>query len=167
MFSSQAAVKAILMRRSGRSAKTTSPVFRVTCRVNPADLDRLYATARERESQKGRIDILLANPGIWEFAPMSKSPKPTLTKNSSSTSKGFCSVSKMPFPCFRSAEGFGSLSASVASSMGLETLTVYSTSRAAVRSFARTWTVGLKKHRIRADAVSPPTDRPTDPSPLP
>ena len=59
---------------------------------NLADLDRLYATVKE---QKGRIDILFANAGIGEFASTGGNlPKPTLTKHSALTSKGFCSGAK-------------------------------------------------------------------------
>ena len=65
---------------------------------NLADLDRLYATVKE---QKGRIDILFANAGIGNWHHWGKSPKPTLTKYSASTRRGFCSVSKKRFRCFR------------------------------------------------------------------
>ena len=66
MFSSQVAAKASLTRQLNRSAKTN--VTGVQGDVsNLADLDRLYATVRE---QKGRIDILFANAGIAEFAPL-------------------------------------------------------------------------------------------------
>jgi NAD(P)-dependent dehydrogenase (short-subunit alcohol dehydrogenase family) len=58
-------------------------------------------------------------------------------------------------------EGVIILNASVASSMGLETSTVYSATKAAVRSFARTWTVDLKQRKIRVNVISPgPIDTP-------
>jgi NAD(P)-dependent dehydrogenase (short-subunit alcohol dehydrogenase family) len=68
---------------------------------NLADLDRLYAAVKE---QKDRIDILFANAGVGEFAPLGKFPKRTSTKRSASTSKGFCSLCKKLFRCFRTAE---------------------------------------------------------------
>jgi NAD(P)-dependent dehydrogenase (short-subunit alcohol dehydrogenase family) len=68
---------------------------------NLADLDKLYAAVKE---QKGRIDILFANAGVGEFAPLGKFPKRTSTKRSASTSKGFCSLCKKLFRCFRTAE---------------------------------------------------------------
>lgn len=68
---------------------------------NLSDLDRLYATVKE---QKGYIDILFANAGIGEFAPLGKLPRHTLTKPLASTSKGFYSVFKKRFLCFRMAE---------------------------------------------------------------
>jgi NAD(P)-dependent dehydrogenase (short-subunit alcohol dehydrogenase family) len=70
-------------------------------------------------------------------------------------------VFKNHFPCFRTVEGVIILNASVASSMGLETSTVYSATKAAVRSFARTWTVDLKQRKIRVNVISPgPIDTP-------
>jgi NAD(P)-dependent dehydrogenase (short-subunit alcohol dehydrogenase family) len=63
------------------------------------DLDSLYA--RVKEEQKGRIDALFANAGIGNWHHWGKSPKPTLTKYSASTPRGFCSVSKKRFRCFR------------------------------------------------------------------
>ena len=53
------------------------------------------------------------------------------------------------------------LNASIAASKGMEALSVYSATKAAVRSFARTWTVDLKHRKIRVNAVSPgPIDTP-------
>ena len=65
---------------------------------NLADLDRLYATVKE---QKGHIDILFANAGIGEFAPLGEISEATLIKYSASTSKGFYSACKKRFHCFR------------------------------------------------------------------
>ena len=51
--------------------------------------------------------------------------------------------------------------ASINASKGLPTNSVYAATKAAVRSFARTWTTDLKERRIRVNAVSPgPTDTP-------
>ena len=53
------------------------------------------------------------------------------------------------------------MNASIAASKGMEALSVYSATKAAVRSFARTWTVDLKHRKIRVNAVSPgPIDTP-------
>ena len=87
----------------------------------------------------------------------------TLTKSLASTFKVvFRSASKRPFPCFRMGEVVDRpWNASVASSKGFGMSTVYSATKAAVRSFARTWTVDLKQRRIRVNAISPgPIDTP-------
>jgi NAD(P)-dependent dehydrogenase (short-subunit alcohol dehydrogenase family) len=53
------------------------------------------------------------------------------------------------------------LNASIAASKGVESFSVYSATKAAIRSFARTWTVDLKQRKIRVNAVSPgPIDTP-------
>ncbi len=123
------------------------------------DLDRLYATVKE---QKGRIDILFANAGIGEFAPLGEISEAHFDKTFGVNVKGLLFSVQKALPLFGDGGG-GSiiLNASVASSMGLDTSTVYSATKAAVRSFARTWTVDLKQRKIRVNAISPgPIDTP-------
>jgi NAD(P)-dependent dehydrogenase (short-subunit alcohol dehydrogenase family) len=124
-----------------------------------ADLDRLYAAVRE---QKGRIDILFANAGIGDFAPLGEITEAHFDKVFSVNVKGLLFSVQKALPLFQEGGG-GSiiLNASVASSMGLESSTVYSATKAAVRSFARTWTADLKPRKIRVNAISPgPIDTP-------
>ena len=126
---------------------------------NLEDLDRLYATVKEK---KGRIDILFANAGIGEFAPLGEISEAHFDKTFGVNVKGLLFSVQKALPLFQDGGG-GSiiLNASVASSMGLETSTVYSATKAAVRSFARTWTVDLKQRKIRVNAISPgPIDTP-------
>ena len=128
-----------------------------------ADLDRLYATVKER--RRATWTSCSPTPALGNWHHWGKSPKPTLTKHSASTSKGFCSQCKRRFRCFRMAVdgGGGSiiLNASVAASKGVGGFSVYNATKAAVRSFARTWTVDLKQRRIRVNAISPgPIDTP-------
>jgi NAD(P)-dependent dehydrogenase (short-subunit alcohol dehydrogenase family) len=47
------------------------------------------------------------------------------------------------------------LNASVAASKGIEAISVYSATKAAIRSFARTWTADLKQRKIRVNTISP------------
>src|SRR5438093_1085697 len=47
------------------------------------------------------------------------------------------------------------LNASITASKGLENFSIYSATKAAVRSFARTWTTDLKSRKIRVNAISP------------
>jgi NAD(P)-dependent dehydrogenase (short-subunit alcohol dehydrogenase family) len=126
---------------------------------NLADLDRLYATVKE---QKGRIDILFANAGIGEFAPLGEISEAHFDKTFGINVKGLLFSVQKALPLFQDDRG-GSiiLNASIASSKGFETSTVYSATKAAVRSFARTWTVDLKHRKIRVNAISPgPIDTP-------
>jgi NAD(P)-dependent dehydrogenase (short-subunit alcohol dehydrogenase family) len=126
---------------------------------NLSDLDRLYATVKE---QKGRIDILFANAGIGEFAALGEITEADFDKTFGINVKGLLFTVQKALPLFQDGRG-GSiiLNASIASSKGFETSTIYSATKAAVRSFARTWTVDLKDHKIRVNAISPgPIDTP-------
>jgi NAD(P)-dependent dehydrogenase (short-subunit alcohol dehydrogenase family) len=120
---------------------------------NLADLDRLYAKVKE---QKGRIDILFANAGVGEFAPLGAISEAHFDKTFGINVKGLLFTVQKALPLFQDGEG-GSiiLNASIASSKGFEASTVYSATKAAIRSFARTWTVELKQRKIRVNAISP------------
>jgi NAD(P)-dependent dehydrogenase (short-subunit alcohol dehydrogenase family) len=127
---------------------------------NLADLDRLYATVKE---QKGRIDILFANAGVGELAPLGAITEAHFDKTFGINVKGLLFSVQKALPLFQDGGGGGSiiLNASIASSKGAEALSVYSATKAAIRSFARTWTVELKHRKIRVNAISPgPIDTP-------
>jgi NAD(P)-dependent dehydrogenase (short-subunit alcohol dehydrogenase family) len=126
---------------------------------NLADLDRLYATVKE---QKGRIDILFANAGIGELVPLGAITEAHFDKTFGINVKGLLFTVQKALPLFLDGGG-GSiiLNASIAASKGVEASTVYSATKAAIRSFARTWTVELKHRKIRVNAISPgPIDTP-------
>jgi NAD(P)-dependent dehydrogenase (short-subunit alcohol dehydrogenase family) len=125
---------------------------------NLADLDRLYATVKE---QKGRIDILFANAGIGELAPLGAITEAHFDKTFGINMKGLLFTVQKALPLFQDGGGSIILNASIASSKGIEALSVYSATKAAVRSFARSWTVDLKHRKIRVNAISPgPIDTP-------
>jgi NAD(P)-dependent dehydrogenase (short-subunit alcohol dehydrogenase family) len=120
---------------------------------NLADLDRLYATVRE---QKGRIDILFANAGVGELVPLGEISEAHFDKIFSVNVKGLLFTVQKALPLFQDGGG-GSiiLTASVGGSKGNPASSVYGATKAAVRSFARTWTVDLKQRKIRVNAISP------------
>jgi NAD(P)-dependent dehydrogenase (short-subunit alcohol dehydrogenase family) len=122
-----------------------------------ADLDNLFA---QIEQQHGRIDILFANAGGGEFATIEQVTEEHFDKTFASNVKGvFFTVQKalrlMP-------EGATIvLNASIVSIKGNPALGVYSATKAAVRSFARTWTREPSDRDIRVNVVSPgPIDTP-------
>jgi NAD(P)-dependent dehydrogenase (short-subunit alcohol dehydrogenase family) len=124
---------------------------------NLADLDRLYATISE---EKGRIDVLFANAGGGEFAPLGSITEEHFDRTFSVNVKGLLFSVQKALPLFTDG-GSIILNASIAGSKGIEAFSVYSATKAAVRSFARTWTTDLKKRRIRVNAISPgPIDTP-------
>jgi NAD(P)-dependent dehydrogenase (short-subunit alcohol dehydrogenase family) len=129
---------------------------------NLADLDRLYATVKE---QKGHMDILFANAGIGELATLGDISEAHFDKVFGINVKGLLFTVQKALPLFQGGGdgGGGSiiLNASVAASKGVGGFSAYNATKAAVRSFARTWTADLKQRRIRVNAISPgPIDTP-------
>jgi NAD(P)-dependent dehydrogenase (short-subunit alcohol dehydrogenase family) len=118
---------------------------------NLADLDRLYATIKQ---QKGRIDILFANAGGGEFAPLGSITEAHYDKTFNINVKGVLFTVQKALPLLVDG-GAIILNASIVSSKGMPAFSVYSATKAALRSFARTWTVDLKDRKIRVNAVSP------------
>jgi NAD(P)-dependent dehydrogenase (short-subunit alcohol dehydrogenase family) len=118
---------------------------------NLADLDRLYATVKR---QKGRIDILFANAGFGEITPLGAITEEQFDKMFNVNVKGLLFTVQKALPLLQDG-GSIILNASIAASKGLEAQSVYCATKAAVRSFARCWTVDLKGRRVRVNAISP------------
>jgi NAD(P)-dependent dehydrogenase (short-subunit alcohol dehydrogenase family) len=124
---------------------------------NLADLDRLYDTVKQ---QKDRIDVLFANSGIAEFAPLGSITESHFDKIFNINVKGLLFTVQKALPLFQDG-GSIILTASVGGSKGTPACIVYDATKAAIRSFARSWTVDLKHRKIRVNAISPgPTDTP-------
>ncbi len=119
--------------------------------ANLADLDRLYATVKQ---QKGRIDVLFANAGGAEYAPLGAITEEHFDKTFGVNVKGLLFTVQKALPLVPDGASI-ILNASIVASKGLPANSVYSATKAAVRSFARTWTTDLKDRRIRVNAVSP------------
>jgi NAD(P)-dependent dehydrogenase (short-subunit alcohol dehydrogenase family) len=118
---------------------------------NLQDLDRLYATVKQ---QKGRIDVLFANAGLGEFAPLGTISEAHFDKTFDINVKGLLFTVQKALPLFKDG-GSIVLTASAGGSKGLEGFSVYNATKAAIRSFARSWTVDLKQRKIRVNAISP------------
>jgi NAD(P)-dependent dehydrogenase (short-subunit alcohol dehydrogenase family) len=116
-----------------------------------ADLDRLFATVKE---SKGRIDILFANAGIAEGAPLDEVTEDHFDRHFDINVKGVLFTVQKALPLL--PEGASViLNSSVVGSKGFPNRSVYSATKAALRSFARTWTTDLRARRIRVNVVSP------------
>ena len=125
--------------------------------ANLTDLDRLYAAVKQ---EQGRIDILFANAGGGALAPLGAITEEHFDKTFGVNVKGLLFTVQKALPLFRDG-GSIILNASITASKGMEAFSVYSATKAAVRSFARCWTVDLKNRRIRVNAISPgPIDTP-------
>ena len=101
--------------------------------ANPADLNRLYAAVEE---QKGKIDVLFANAGVYSFAPLGSITAEHFDTIFGINVRGLLFSVQKALPLFRDG-GSIILNASVASVKGIEGMSVYAASKAAVRSFAR------------------------------
>ena len=124
---------------------------------NLADIDKIYNTVKD---EKNHIDIIFANAGIAQFAPLEKISEEHFVKIFSINVKGLLFTVQTLLPIFQEG-GSIILNASIGSSKGVEESSVYSATKAAVRSFARTWTVDLRHRKIRVNAISPgPIDTP-------
>jgi NAD(P)-dependent dehydrogenase (short-subunit alcohol dehydrogenase family) len=118
---------------------------------NLADLDRLYAIVKE---QKGHIDVLFANAGVGELVPLEAITEAHFDKIFGINVKGLLFTVQKALPLFQDG-GSIILNASIAASKGIEASSVYNATKAAIRSFVRTWTVELKQRKIRVNAISP------------
>jgi NAD(P)-dependent dehydrogenase (short-subunit alcohol dehydrogenase family) len=118
---------------------------------NMADLDRLYAAVKEK---KGYLDIIFANAGIAEFAPLGQITEAHFDKTFNINVKALLFTVQKGLPLLRDGSSI-ILNASIVASKGMAALSVYSATKAAVRSFARTWTSDLKGRKIRVNAISP------------
>jgi NAD(P)-dependent dehydrogenase (short-subunit alcohol dehydrogenase family) len=121
--------------------------------ANFADLDRLYATVKR---EKGRIDILFANAGVGEFAPLGQITEAHFDKTFGINVKGTLFTVQKALPLMPDGASIV-MNASITSIKGTPAFGVYAASKAALRSFARTWSVDLKDRKIRINVVSPGT----------
>ena len=120
---------------------------------NLSDLDRLFETVRK---EKGHIDVLFASAG---FGGLSK-PLGSITEKGFDDTfnvnvRGTLFTAQKALPLMKDG-GSIILNSSIAGVKGFPGTTVYSASKAAIRSFARTWTAELKG-RIRVNVISPGT----------
>jgi NAD(P)-dependent dehydrogenase (short-subunit alcohol dehydrogenase family) len=118
---------------------------------NLADLDRLYSIVKQ---QQGRINILFANAGIGEFSRLGEISEAHFDQTFGVNVKGLLFTVQKAVPLFKDG-GSIILNSSIAASKGVDGFSVYSASKAAVRSFARTLTVDLRYRKIRVNAISP------------
>ena len=122
---------------------------------NLKDLDRLYDIVMQ---QKGRIDILFTNAGIGEFVPLGSITESHFDKIFSVNVKGPLFTVQKALPLFQHG---GSIILTTGGSKAVEALSVYAATKAAIRSFAGSWSVDLKRRKIRVNAISPgPIDTP-------
>jgi NAD(P)-dependent dehydrogenase (short-subunit alcohol dehydrogenase family) len=116
-----------------------------------ADLDRLFEVVKR---EKGQLDILFVNAGTAKKAALADVTEEQFDREFDVNVKGALFTVQKALPLLRDG-GSIILNASIVASRGLPDLSVYSATKAALRSFARTWTTDLKSRKIRVNVVSP------------
>ena len=116
-----------------------------------SDLDRLFVQIKR---EKARLDILFANAGVARYAPLGSITEEFYHSIFDINVKGVLFTVQKALPLMPDGASI-ILNASIVASKGFSSHSVYSATKAAVRSFARTWTTDLKDRRIRVNAVSP------------
>jgi NAD(P)-dependent dehydrogenase (short-subunit alcohol dehydrogenase family) len=120
--------------------------------ANLGDLDRLFGQIKR---EKGKLDIVFANAGgALPLAPLGEITENHYDSLFNINVKGLLFTVQKALPLMPDGASI-ILNASIVASKGLPAWSVYSATKAAVRSFARTWTTDLKARRIRVNAVSP------------
>lgn len=124
---------------------------------NIADLDRLYAQVSK---EKGRVDVVFANAGIGIPALIEQITEQDFDQVVNINLRGLLFTVQKALPLMPDG-GIVLLCGSDASQSGIPGFTTYSATKAAIRSFARTWTMELKDRKIRVNVISPgPIDTP-------
>src|SRR5271167_2799016 len=156
LFAAEGAKVVITGRRQealDEAAKTVGPsVLTVQGDVaSMADLDRLFATIKNKF---GHLDVLFANAGLGGVVPLGQVTEDQFDREFAINVKGLFFAVQKALPLLVDGASI-ILNASIAAHKGMEAMSVYSATKAAVRSFARTWTTDLRQRKIRVNSLSP------------
>lgn len=116
-----------------------------------SDLDALIDTIRK---EAGKVDVVFANAGIIDFAPIGEISEEQFDRLFSVNVKGLVFTVQKALPLIPDGGSIILMSSTVAGK-GLPANSVYSATKAAIRNFARVWATDLKSRNIRVNAISP------------
>jgi NAD(P)-dependent dehydrogenase (short-subunit alcohol dehydrogenase family) len=116
-----------------------------------ADIDRIYATVKQKA---GRIDVLVANAGFYEFGTFGEITEEHFDNTFNTNVRGVVFTVQKALPLLSRGSSV-IMTGSIASSMGIPSFSIYNATKAAVRSFARSWILDLKGRGIRINVLSP------------
>ena len=155
-FVNQGAYVFITGRREAELARAVKEIERNVTGVQGdvatlGDLDRLFAQIKR---EKGRLDVVFANAGFARYAALGSISEELYASTFDINVKGVLFTVQKALPLMPDGASI-ILNASIVASKGFAANSVYSATKAAVRSFARTWTTDLKDRRIRVNAISP------------
>jgi NAD(P)-dependent dehydrogenase (short-subunit alcohol dehydrogenase family) len=161
-FAVEGAYVFISGRREGNLARAVQEIGENVSSIQgdvsePSDLDRLFSLIKK---EKGRLDIVFANAGVARYSHLREVTEELYDSIFEINVKGVLFTVQKALPLLTDGASI-ILNASIVASRGLPANAVYSASKAAVRSFARTMSTDLRARQIRVNAVSPgPTDTP-------
>jgi NAD(P)-dependent dehydrogenase (short-subunit alcohol dehydrogenase family) len=118
---------------------------------NLDDLDRIYGTIKRNA---GQVDVLAVNAGFYEFGTLGEITEEHFDKTFNTNVRGLLFTVQKALPLLRPGASV-ILTGSIASIKGFPSFSVYNASKAAVRSFARSWIGDLKGRGIRVNVLSP------------
>src|ERR1700751_4939732 len=121
--------------------------------TNLTDLDRIYATIK---AQAGRIDVLMANAGVYEFGRLGEITEEQFDRTFNTDVRCLLFTVQKALPLLARGSS-GILTRSMVSRKGFASASVYNASKAAVRSFARTWIVDLKARLVSSNSTGSPS----------
>jgi NAD(P)-dependent dehydrogenase (short-subunit alcohol dehydrogenase family) len=155
-FVNEGAYVFITGRRDAELAKAAKEIGKNVTAIkgdvsNLSDLDRLFAQIQQ---EKGKLDVVFANAGVAKLAPLGSITEEFYASIFDINVKGMLFTVQKALALLSDGASI-ILNSSIVGSKGLAANSVYSATKAAVRSFARTWTTDLKKRRIRVNAISP------------
>src|SRR5712671_4991503 len=155
-FASEGAHVFITGRRDGELAAAVKEIGKNVTGVQGdvsklGDLDRLFSQIKQ---EKGKLDVVFANAGVAKYTPFGQITEELYDSIFDINVKGLLFTVQKALPLLPDGASI-ILNASIVASKGLPSISVYSATKAAVRSFARTWTTDLKHRRIRVNAISP------------
>src|SRR6266566_4854983 len=155
-FASEGAHVFITGRRNGELAAAVNEIGKNVTGVQGdvaklGDLDRLFSQIKR---EKGRLDVVFANAGTAKYASLGEITEEVYDSIFGINVKGLLFTVQKALPLLPNGASI-ILNASIVASKGLPMNSVYSATKAAIRSFARTWATDLKDRRIRVNAVSP------------
>ena len=116
-----------------------------------ADIDRVYEIVRLHTDQ---IHVLLVNAGFYEFGRLGEITEEHFDKTFDTNVRGLLFSVQKALPLLKRGSSV-ILTGSIAGSKGMPSLSVYNATKAAVRSFARSWILDLRGGGVRVNVLSP------------
>ena len=145
---------------TGRTARTLGEATKllgeraVSVVSDVANLSDLQKLKSEIDKRGDQLDVVFANAGIAENNNFGQTTDVEFSKTFDINVKGIFFTVQTLLPLLKDGAAVV-LTASIVANKGMEKLSLYNASKAAVRSFARSWANDLKARKIRVNALSP------------